>query len=139
MTYVPDRSPIVNITNAVPAVVTTGVDHGLTTGQVVRIHVPRNYGMYELNQLALSISVLSSTTFSLQYRQIPNDVNVNSTNYNAFVIPNNPQFTAEVLAIGSGPTKALGPAWLQNNAVAITTLDDATTNIDLVEIPYGLK
>lgn len=136
MTFVPQRYVISNITNSDPAVVITSTNNTLTTGQIVRIHVPRNYAMYELNQLALQITVLTANTFSLQYSQVPNYVNVNSTNYNAFTVPANPQFTAEVLSIGSGTTPIFSPFWAQQNNLAITTINDATTNINTVEIPF---
>jgi len=136
MTFIPPRVGISNITQALPAVVTTDGDHDLTTGQVVRLHVPRNYGMYPLNQHIFSITVLSDTTFSLQETQVPPAVNIDSTNFPAFVIPSNPQFTAEVLAVGSGPTPNLATQSSTTNNECISKFEDATTNNSTVEIPF---
>jgi hypothetical protein len=136
VSFTPIRVPISNITQANPAVVTTSTNHNLTTGQVVRINVPKNYGMVELNHQALLITILSSVTFSLQYSQIPPALNVNSTNFTAFTTPSNPQFTAEVLPIGSGPTPINSPISNALRGTCDDLLDDATTNISTVEIPF---
>lgn len=136
MTFVPERLVISGITQANPCVVTTSSTENLSTGQVVRLHVPPNYGMTELNQLALSITVLSATTFSLQYSQVPVAVNVNSTNFVAFTTPSNPQFTAEIIPIGSGPTPVTNTAWQANNNFCDSLLGDATYNNSTSPIPF---
>src|SRR6185437_2895516 len=128
MTFTPPRSPISDITQAIPAVVTTSSDHGLFTGNVVRLNVPQNYGMVELNHQTVSVTVLSSTTFSCQYSQIPPGVNVDSRNFTPFVVPPFPGFTAEVLCVGSGPTPILDLDWQINNNYCETTVDDAELN-----------
>lgn len=126
--FSPDRSVISNITQANPAVVTTTTDHNLSTGQVVRMNVPKDYGMVELNHQALSVTVLSSNTFSLQYSQIPPAKNVDSTSFAAFTTPSNPKFTAEVLPIGSGPSPITNPFVYQQNNTCESSIADATTN-----------
>ncbi len=136
--FIPSRVAISNITQANPAVVTTSTNHNMTTGQVVRVNVPKSYGMVELNHLALSITVLSNVTFSLQYEQWTNPpVNVNTTGYTAFTIPSgNQAFTAEILPIGSGPTPVTGPEPLVLRGTCVDTVEDATNNQSLTEIPY---
>ena len=136
MTFSPARSPIANITQANPAIVTTTVNHNLTTGQIVRVHVPPNFGMFQLNNLLLSVTVLSPTTFSLQYVQTPQYVDVDSTNFQAFTTPAKPGFTAEIIAAGSGPTPQLEPPVYIQNGVAISRYEDATYNNSTVEIPF---
>lgn len=136
MAFTPDRLAIASITQANPCVITTMTDHNMTTGQVVRVHVPQNYGMVQLNQLAASITILSSTSFSLQYTQVPTAVNVNSINYTAFTIPAKPQFTAEILPIGSGPTPVTSPPPLVLKNVCDDLLGDATSNISTSPIPF---
>lgn len=135
MSYTPPRSAISAITQADPCVVTTSTNHDLTTGQVVRVHVPQNYGMVELNQKQVFVTVLTPTTFSLQAQQyIP--ININSTNFTAFTIPSNPSFTAEIIPMGAGSTLIGGnPVNIQNN-VAASLIEDATTNQSLTEIPF---
>lgn len=137
MTFQPVRVAISGVTNANPAVVTTVANHNLTTGQVVRVHVPKNFGMVQLNQLLLSITVLSATTFSLQYSQVPYTQNVNSINYTPFTIPSNPGFTAEILPVGSGTTPVLNTPVNILTHYCATTTDDALTSVGTVEQPFG--
>lgn len=136
MTFSPARSAISNITRSNPCVVTTSTNHNLNTGGVVRLHVPKNYGMEQLNNLACAITVLSSLSFSLQYTQVPPAINVDSSNYTAFTVPSNPQFTAEVIPIGSGPTPVTGPQPLVTNNVCESTIEDQVLNISTTEIPF---
>lgn len=136
MTFLPDRLVISDITQANPAVVTTSTNHNLSTGEVVRIHVPKNYGMVELNNLLCSITVISSNTFSLQYSQVPTAIPVNSSDYTTFTIPSNPSFTAEVLPVGSGPTPITSVPVYANNNVCVSTIDDALYNNSTTEIPF---
>lgn len=139
MTFIwqPIRVAISAITKALPCVITTAVSHGLATGGVVRVHVPKTYGMSELNQLQASITVLSPTTFSLQYVQIPNSIDVDSRAFTTFVIPSRPGATAEILSIGSGPTLEVDSPVLIRNRAALTTLDDQLANLSTTNTPYG--
>lgn len=136
MTFAPGRVAISAITQANPCVVTTASNHNLTTGQVVRMHVPKNYGMVNLNQNTYSVTVLTPTTFSLQVSQIPPAINVNSTNFPAFTTPSNPGFTAEVLSVGAGPTPLTNTTWQMTNNACESQVYDATQNIDTMEIPF---
>lgn len=136
MSFTPDRLAISAISQANPCVVTTSTNHNLTTGQVVRTHVPQNYGMVELNQKQFSITVLTPTTFSLQLSQVPATINVDSTKFLAFTIPSKPQFTAEIIPMGSGPTPILSPSSYLSRNIADSLLGDATVNISTSEIPF---
>jgi len=136
MTFSPPRVAISAITQANPCVVTTSSNHNLTTGGVVRLHVPNNYGMVQLNNFIFSVTVLSPTTFSLQTKQVPPAINVDSTNFTAFTIPSNPQFTAEVISVGSGPTPLTNVAWQSTNNFCDSTIADQTLNISTTEIPF---
>lgn len=75
---------ILSITQANPAVITTtfdGInpgDHQYSTGLIVRINIPRGFGMSQINQFSGKITVLSSSTFSLD---------IDSTNFDPFVVP----------------------------------------------------
>jgi hypothetical protein len=79
--WLPPLQYISSITNANPAVVTTTEPHGYSTGFNVRIVFPFPYalsfGMFEINEQAGTITVLSPTTFS---------ISINTTGYNAFTI-----------------------------------------------------
>lgn len=65
-TYGPAMRLISNITNGNPASVTTTFNHGYITGMIVRLNVPRNFGMYEVNQLYAPITVTGNTTFTIE-------------------------------------------------------------------------
>ena len=56
---------ISNITRANPAVVTTTTDHQYIDGMIMRINVPKGFGMQQVNQLQGEITRLSDTTFSI--------------------------------------------------------------------------
>lgn len=136
MSFTPPRSAISAITNTQRCTVVTATPHGLTTGQVVRLHVPKSYGMEELNQKQFSIIVFSETVFNIQETQYPYPVFIDSTNFTPFVIPANPGFTAEVLPIGAGTTLQGVPEWAVTKEVFVTKLDDAITNIATTNIPF---
>jgi hypothetical protein len=136
MTFSPPRVAISAITQANPCVVTTEEDHLLHTGAVVRLHVPKNYGMDPLNNNAYIITVLSSTMFSLQAKQVPPSINIDSTEFPAFTIPSNPQFTAEVISIGSGPTPLTNTVPQTLNNVCVTILENAEQNITIINPPF---
>jgi hypothetical protein len=137
MSFSPDRLAIADITKSNPGIVTTTEDHNFSDGQVVRLHVPRNYGMYELNQMQVIIKVITATSFSIFSSIIPNNVlPVSTVTFGTFVVPSNPGFTAEVLPIGSGPTPILEPETYKTNNVCDTPLSDATYNNSTTEIPF---
>lgn len=71
---------ITAVTQANPGVVTTGVAHGLTTGNDV--YMGGVVGMTDLNGRSFRITVLSATTFSLQDYS---GNNINTTTYPAYV------------------------------------------------------
>jgi len=82
------RAAISGVTAANPVVVTTGAAHGLATGDIIRITNLGNagavdYGMDQLNNNRYAITVLTSTTFSLQ-DPVSGD-NVNGTAYTAYI------------------------------------------------------
>ncbi len=136
MTFTPDRSNIVDITRSNPAVVTTEQDHGLFNGGVVRLVVPKNYGMFPLNGLQVQIIKLSPTTFSCYMTLVPTAITINSTFFPAFVIPTNPGLLASVLPIGQGPTPQTELEWQRISGYCESPPDDAVLNNSTVEIPF---
>ena len=64
-TYEPSVSLIAAISQAEQAAITTLTDHGYDTGTIVRLHVPRSYGMVEVNRLSGTISVTGLNTFTI--------------------------------------------------------------------------
>lgn len=136
MTFTPSLSSITNITQAVPAVVTTSQNHGLFNGNFVRLKVPNNYGMFQLNNYQVQVIILSPTTFSCWYTLYPQAIPVNSTNFPAFTIPSMPGFTANVSPIGSGPTPESNVPWQIQNNFFDSPLTDTVLNNSTVEIPF---
>jgi hypothetical protein len=82
ITYDASDVAVTGITNADPAVVTTGT-HSLSTGDVVRFNTV--LGMTQLNDVYFKVTVLSSTTFSIQYLD---GLGVDSSSFEAFVSGN---------------------------------------------------
>lgn len=56
---------IANITNANPALVTTTIPHLYQSGIIVRLYIPKDFGMYQANQLFGAITVINDTQFTI--------------------------------------------------------------------------
>lgn len=91
---------ISGITQAIDAVVTTTFDHDYETGDIVRLYIPKGWGMVQANKLQGEIIVESSTTFS---------ITIDSTGFDAFVTPPDPSSfvlsVAHVVPIGEVNSK----------------------------------
>jgi hypothetical protein len=114
--FYPRRRFIVNITQAAQAVITTSVTHGYTVGQEIRIYVPAEFGMVEMDGLFGTIVAvdLTNNTFT---------VDIDSTAFTAFAFPLAtacPFTWAQAVPFGENTGEAL----LQN----VDILDDATIN-----------
>jgi hypothetical protein len=66
----------------------------------------------------------------------PAQVNIDSTNFYPFTTPTIPQFTAEILPIGAGPTPLSRTAAQVLNNECQDLLEDAVFNNSITEIPY---
>jgi len=87
--FEPKRRIVTAITNGDPAIV-TATSHGYSTGDIVRINVPLNYGM-RLPKLEYEIIVVNANSFS---------INEDTTLLDTFVVPVvSPLTVAEVLPI----------------------------------------
>lgn len=89
--YQPAMRIITNITQANPAVVTTSFAHNYMNELIVRLNIPNGWGMDQANQLFGDIVVLSPTTFA---------VNIDTTQFYAFVTPSSPQQYPQVVPFG---------------------------------------
>ena len=67
-----------SVTRANPAVVTTTFDHDYLDGTIVRFHIPKYYGMRELDRLQGTITVTGDTTFT---------VDINTKGFQVFAAP----------------------------------------------------
>jgi len=56
---------ISSITNSNPAVVTTTTNHQYITGMIMRLNVPKGFGMQQVNQMQSVIDVTSATQFQI--------------------------------------------------------------------------
>ena len=74
----PRKRVISDITAANPGVVSTMVDHGFTTGQIVRMKIPATGTMVELNDQLVTVTNINAGTFS---------IGVDTTAYTAFTFP----------------------------------------------------
>ena len=66
------------ITNAFPAAVTTTFAHQYVTGTIIRLDIPKGYGMVQANQLFGPITVTGDTTFTIP---------IDTTHFDAFTTP----------------------------------------------------
>lgn len=135
MTFIPDRTLITDITQANPAVVTCDSDHNITTGQVVRLNIPMAYGMQELNNTLAQVTYLSDTTFSIQKRHVPENIDIDSTTFQAFVNAGTGT-PAAFVSVGSAPTKATNTYVQLLRGDAVTTLEDQIVNNSTTPIPF---
>lgn len=135
MVFYPLPQTIENITKANPAVVTTESNHNLTTGQVIRLNIPKQYGMQELDHQIAIITIISDTMFSLQKTQVPPAVDIDSRQFQSFtnVGTGTPP---QIIPIGAGPTPQLNTFSQRINNTCASELDDALTNISTTEIPF---
>jgi len=135
MSFTPLPNTITAITKANPAVVTTLTNHNYPTGEVVRLIIPIAYGMQELNKTTAIITILSANTFSLQSSQIPAQLNIDSTNFQAFTNAGTGT-PAQVIPIGSGPTQSTMPVNFSSPLVGDSTVNDQLANISTTPIPF---
>ena len=77
-TFQPALRLIDSITNSNPATITTSFDHDYETGTVVRIYVPKWYGMTQMDKLTGEITVTGTDTFT---------IDIDTTAFDAFSIP----------------------------------------------------
>lgn len=102
--FVPNRQNISSISQSNPAVVTTTQDNGYHDGLFVRLNYPLSFGMNQLIGQVFQITILSSTTFS---------IDVDTRNFDAFTIANTLQ-TAQVIPVGEIATTLVN-AVINNN------------------------
>lgn len=135
MTFAPGNTLLTSITQANPGVVTCATDHNLTTGQIVRFNIPFSYGMQQLNNRLTQITTLSLTQFSIQDRQVPNYVDIDTTNFDPFVNAGTGT-PAAIVCVGSGPTPLTFTPVQILKGEATSTIEDQTANTSTTEIPF---
>lgn len=119
--YYPTRRYVIEITNAVQAVVTTSVSHGYVPGMSVRLSVPPQFGMTQANGLLVNIVAVTPGTFT---------VNLDTTAFSAFVYPGPgavPFTNASCVPVGEETDGFSNP----------NLLDDATVNTAFIGVQLG--
>ena len=69
---------ISSITNSNPASVTTTFDHNYGTGDIVRLNIPRVFGMTQADKLVGTIAVTGTDSFT---------IDIDTSGFNPFVVP----------------------------------------------------
>ena len=69
---------ITSLTNANPAVVTTSIDHDFLSGEIVRLVIPKGFGMFQANKRKGSIVVTGTDTF---------EIDIDTTLFDSFTVP----------------------------------------------------
>lgn len=117
--FYPRYRYIVNITQAVAAIVHTSVDHGYTVGQKIRINLPdANFGMVEINGVEGIVTAVTAGTIT---------TNIDSSGFTAFAfaLPADLPFTVPtVIPVGIDMGTAL--------TGAVNILADATYNTSYI-------
>lgn len=81
--YQPAMRVVTAITNESPALVTTSFPHSFYDTDIVRIIIPRGFGMQQINGLFAPITVASPTTFY---------IDIDTTSFDTFTDPAVDQF-----------------------------------------------
>lgn len=89
--FQPAMRIITAITQSFPALVTTSFAHQYFSDTIVRLYVPIEFGMRQANQLQGTITVTAPDQFT---------IDIDTTNFDPFVVPPNPQQRAQVVPIG---------------------------------------
>ena len=63
--FQPAMREIIGITNTEPTIIATSFDHQYYTGLIVRLDIPKEYGMDQLNGWIGLIKVLTPTQFAI--------------------------------------------------------------------------
>ncbi len=89
-TWKPVSRIIDDITNSNPGVVTTTTAHGYLTGLYVRLVLPGDFGMTQVNGNVYLITVLTPTTFA---------ISTDTTNFDVFS-PSGGEQSPQVIPVG---------------------------------------
>lgn len=95
-TYEPTRTIISAIGSTNPMEVTTTDDHNYSTGLIVRLYIPTDHGMQQVNQQYASITVTAATTFTMPF---------DATRWDPFTVPADAEQCAEIVPIGADNDK----------------------------------
>lgn len=119
--FYPRVRTITSITQATNAVVTLSVTHGFTVGQLIRVVVPANFGMTEINGLQATVIAIDLVNNTIT-------LNIDSTAFTAFAFP-----TSAVASLGTSFAQIV-PIGEAATAPYQNLLDDATRNTGFIGV-----
>jgi len=122
--FYPRNRRITGISAATSAVITLSVTHGFTAGQAVRIKVPSDFGMIEIDDLIGNITAVSTANNTVT-------VDIDSSAFTAFAFP-----TSAVAGSGVEAPQVI-PVGETANETFANTLDDATDNQSFRGVQVG--
>lgn len=117
--YYPRRRYITKITQASLAVVTLSVTHGYQVGQLVRMVVPSEFGMVEMNGLQATIVAVNTTTTSGNTITL----DIDSSAFTAFAYP-----LAAAYPFSPALVVPMGEDTAYAEYAGVNVLSDATVN-----------
>lgn len=127
--FYPVNRSITKITQASSALVTMAVTHGFTVGQKVRMIVPEEYGMVEMDNLLATITAIGTADGDGATNTITLDID--SSAFSAFAFP-----TSALAATGVGVAQVV-PVGEAATSPYENLLDDATDNISITGVIVG--
>lgn len=89
--FQPAMRQITAITNSYPAVITTAFAHNYLTGLIVRLYIPLNCGMVQVDHFQGAITFIDATHFS---------VDLDTTYFDVFNVPANTEQWPQVVPVG---------------------------------------
>ena len=122
--FYPSNRRITGISAATSAVITLNVTHGFTAGQAVRIKVPSDFGMIEMDNLVGNITAISTANNTIT-------VDIDSSAFTAFAFP-----TSAIAGAGVEAPQVTPLGETANNTFA-NNLDDATDNQSITGVIVG--
>lgn len=100
--FVPSMATIVGITRNVNATIQTAFPHTFLVGESVRILVPQQFGMTQMNNIVGNITFISPLLPSF-FR-----TDIDSSSFDAFVVPVNPTQSAQAIPVGENALMLTG-------------------------------
>lgn len=122
--YYPRWRYITAITQASSAVVTLSVTHGFTVGQLVRLIVPSEFGMTQMNGLLGTVTAISTVANTIT-------LDIDSTSFSAFAFPSSATAAAGITFAQVVPVGEAASGSYAN------LLDDATDNQSVTGVIIG--
>ncbi len=100
--FVPALATIIAISRDSEPRVKTQLPHTFLEGESVRILVPAEYGMRQINNKVVNISIVNDQFPDLFF------IDIDSTAFDAFIVPVNPTQSAQAIPVGENALMLTG-------------------------------